>query len=155
MKIITLWQPWASAIAFGWKRNETRSWSTNYRGAIAIHAGLAGSPKAALQLAQEVNASAGHPELLSGRRAKDWVFGAIVAIATVAGVLPSEVARKKIGRLERAWGVYDDGRFAWALEDVHAVEPLPYTGAQGLRDLEREVEASLVVLNRVDRLILK
>lgn len=38
MKAITLWQPWASLIACGAKKYETRSWATNYRGPIAIHA---------------------------------------------------------------------------------------------------------------------
>ena len=40
MKAITLWQPWASLIAVGAKRIETRSWSTNYRGPLAVHASL-------------------------------------------------------------------------------------------------------------------
>jgi hypothetical protein len=38
MKAISLWQPWASAIALGWKKNETRHWSTDYRGPLLIHA---------------------------------------------------------------------------------------------------------------------
>ncbi len=38
MKALTLWQPWASAVAVGAKRIETRSWSTEYRGPLAIHA---------------------------------------------------------------------------------------------------------------------
>lgn len=39
MKVITLIQPWATLIALGEKQIETRSWSTKYRGEIAIHAG--------------------------------------------------------------------------------------------------------------------
>lgn len=38
MKAITIWQPWASLIACGAKKFETRSWKTDYRGLIAIHA---------------------------------------------------------------------------------------------------------------------
>ena len=38
MKAITIWQPWASLIAIGVKQYETRSWKTDYRGPIAIHA---------------------------------------------------------------------------------------------------------------------
>jgi hypothetical protein len=38
MKGLTLTQPWATLIAIGAKRIETRSWSTSYRGPIAIHA---------------------------------------------------------------------------------------------------------------------
>lgn len=40
VKAITLHQPWASLIAAGVKTIETRSWSTPYRGIIAIHAGV-------------------------------------------------------------------------------------------------------------------
>lgn len=39
MKALTLHQPWASLIALGVKTIETRSWSTKYRGPLAIHAG--------------------------------------------------------------------------------------------------------------------
>jgi activating signal cointegrator 1 len=38
VKAISLWQPWATLIALGEKKFETRSWLTNYRGQIAIHA---------------------------------------------------------------------------------------------------------------------
>ncbi len=39
MKALTIRQPWASLIAAGVKTIETRSWSTRYRGPLAIHAG--------------------------------------------------------------------------------------------------------------------
>jgi hypothetical protein len=39
MKALTILEPWASIIACGAKQIETRSWSTKYRGSIAIHAG--------------------------------------------------------------------------------------------------------------------
>lgn len=38
MKAISLWQPWASLIALGIKRIETRGWPTAYRGPLLIHA---------------------------------------------------------------------------------------------------------------------
>src|ERR1700689_5364039 len=38
MKALTLTQPWASLVAVGAKRIETRSWRTPYRGPLAIHA---------------------------------------------------------------------------------------------------------------------
>lgn len=39
VKALTVYQPWASLIALGEKEIETRSWPTNYRGPLAIHAG--------------------------------------------------------------------------------------------------------------------
>jgi hypothetical protein len=38
VKALTLTQPWATLIAVGAKRIETRSWATDYHGQIAIHA---------------------------------------------------------------------------------------------------------------------
>lgn len=40
MKVLTIKEPWASLIVTGHKQYEFRSWKTNYRGKILIHAGL-------------------------------------------------------------------------------------------------------------------
>lgn len=40
MKVLTIKQPWASLIINNYKKYEFRSWKTNYRGKILIHAGL-------------------------------------------------------------------------------------------------------------------
>ena len=39
MKVLTLKQPWASLVAEGIKQYEFRTWKTNYRGKVLIHAG--------------------------------------------------------------------------------------------------------------------
>ena len=38
MKAITIKQPWASLIAAGLKDIENRTWKTNFRGRVLIHA---------------------------------------------------------------------------------------------------------------------
>lgn len=40
MKVLTIKEPWASLIINGYKEYEFRSWKTNYRGKILIHAGM-------------------------------------------------------------------------------------------------------------------
>ena len=40
MKVLTIKEPWASLIINGYKEFEFRSFKTNYRGKILIHAGL-------------------------------------------------------------------------------------------------------------------
>ena len=40
MKVLTLRQPWATLVAEGIKKYEFRSWKTNYRGKLLIHAGV-------------------------------------------------------------------------------------------------------------------
>lgn len=37
MKVLSMIQPWASLFVLGETKFETRSWRTNYRGALAIH----------------------------------------------------------------------------------------------------------------------
>ncbi|MEV6967602.1 hypothetical protein AB0M47_21105 [Hamadaea sp. NPDC051192] len=44
MQALTVRQPWAWAIAHAGKVVENRSWSTSYRGLLAIHAGLKFDP---------------------------------------------------------------------------------------------------------------
>lgn len=39
MKVLTIKQPWASLIMLGLKKYEFRSWKTDYRGELLIHAG--------------------------------------------------------------------------------------------------------------------
>lgn len=36
MRALSLYQPWASLIAFGEKKVETRGWATDYRGPLEI-----------------------------------------------------------------------------------------------------------------------
>ena len=40
VKTLTIREPWASLIVNGYKEYEFRSWKTNYRGKILIHAGI-------------------------------------------------------------------------------------------------------------------
>ena len=40
MKVLTIKEPWASLIINGYKEYEFRSFKTNYRGKVLIHAGL-------------------------------------------------------------------------------------------------------------------
>ena len=48
MKVLTIKQPWATLIMQGDKKFEFRSWKTNYRGELLIHAGK-GIDKAAMK----------------------------------------------------------------------------------------------------------
>lgn len=40
MKVLTIIEPWATLIVDGYKKYEFRTWKTNYRGKILIHAGM-------------------------------------------------------------------------------------------------------------------
>ena len=63
MKVLTIKQPWASLIMLGYKRFEFRSWKTNYRGEIYIHASKTSSKitdKKLLELTKNLKARNGN-----------------------------------------------------------------------------------------------
>jgi hypothetical protein len=44
VKALTLWEPWAALVSLNIKTIETRSWPTNYRGHLIVHAGTRWGP---------------------------------------------------------------------------------------------------------------
>lgn len=124
MKAITITQPWASAIALGIKHVETRSWRTPYRGPLLIHAAK-GFPPYAREFAEV--------ERALGRVSARVPLGAVVAVARLADVRPTEDVALEVPPLERLYGDYTPGRWAWMLDDVRPLgEPIPCKGALGL-----------------------
>ena len=133
MKALTLTQPWASLVALGLKRVETRSWSTWYTGPLAIHAAKGFSP-AARRFAEEEQARGLVPARLP--------FSAIVATCRLVKCRPTEEMAPVVGGLERRLGDYTPGRWAFELEEIRALrKPVYCRGMLGLWKLPEEVEA--------------
>ena len=133
MKALSLWQPWATLIAIGAKRYETRSWLTSYRGLLAIHA--AKRPIVGTELNPAIRAVLDH----HGTPPNDLPLGAVLCVVRLVEVVPSEqvIARaqsdKRVRLEELNYGNYAPGRYAWKMEIVKvAPEPIPAKGAQGL-----------------------
>lgn len=121
---LTLTQPWASLVASGHKRFETRSWRTSYRGVLLIHAAK-GFPPEARAFAAEERALGRIPERIPR--------AAVVAVACLTDVRPVEQVAPFVSGLERHLGDYSPDRYAWQLEDVRSLEePVPWSGALGL-----------------------
>lgn len=141
MKALTLTQPYASLVAIGAKRIETRSCGTNYRGPLAIHAakglGPVGGPQGLFDLClTDPFRSALWAAGLDLHAPDDGVpLGVIVATCRIAECVPVEHvdAIYSPSRNERAFGDYSPGRFAWFLADIVALpEPIPARGLLGL-----------------------
>lgn len=133
MKALTLTQPWASLVALGLKRVETRSWSTWYTGPLAIHAAK-GFPAAARRFAEEECALGCVPARLP--------FSAIVATCRLVGCWLTEEVAPIVGVLERRLGDYTPGRWAFELEGIRPLrKPVYCRGMLGLWRLPEEVEA--------------
>jgi len=131
MKAISLWQPWASLIALGLKRFETRSWPTSYRGPLLI---CAGQRKPQWNEARDVFWG------LASRveNMVDWYmglpYGKAVAVVDLASCIKiaDHPIHDKLWREERAFGDFTPGRFAWELQSVQRVRPFPVRGRQRL-----------------------
>lgn len=154
MKALTLTQPWATLVAIGAKRIETRSWSTSFRGEIAIHAakGFPGSakdfcasrvvcralgwPESTYSLSQGINPAWQEWSDDNARRIKALPLGCVLATATMLGCVETELIRGYVGTFtdqEEAFGNYDPGRFAFLLDNViQLAAPVPAKGALGL-----------------------
>ncbi|HVB09053.1 MAG TPA: ASCH domain-containing protein [Bacillota bacterium] len=141
MKALTLTQPWASLIAAGEKRIETRSWSTRHRGPLAIHAALGFPPAARRRCATEPTASAlrrhGWADAASLPR------GAIVATCRLVDVRPIASPADAPPGDHAAFGDFGPGRWAWVLEDIRPlVPPRPARGRLGLWEIDIQTRPS-------------
>lgn len=148
MKAICLWQPWASLVAIGAKKVETRGWKTSYTGELAIIA-TAWTPRVALDLARtEPFASAFRAAEMSPSALPS---GAVVCVVEVHGYEPTDLHLRYLqgqlsadGAREIAFGDYADGRWAWLLRNARALpHPLPCKGRQGIFDLPTDVEVEV------------
>lgn len=153
MRILSLWQPWASLVALGVKRFETRSWDTTYRGLVAIHAAKGGlsakqfrtlleNDYAFWQALREVGILPPAGSLRSARSADSMPPpGKVLSVAVLQGVYRTEDARVGARPQELLFGDYSDGRWAWELiANTRLREPVEMRGRQGLKPLAKEEE---------------
>lgn len=160
MRAISLWQPWASAIAVGSKRIETRHWSTNYRGPLAIHAAkrLIKNELTYYSACWNWCGALRHLGLIMGNGKPLWEllpFGAIVATCNLVECRKTELFTsgeifskcRPAGEesdlydwTENEMGDFTPGRFGWILDDIKKLEiPIPFRGAQGFFDVRDDL----------------
>lgn len=137
MKVITLIQPWATLIALGEKKIETRSWRTKYRGELLIHAGK--------KINKEICNQEPYKRVLAkhGYTVDNLPTSVIIAKCNLAdclsvkenhswlmAVLEDESC---VGPPEYIYGDYEQGRYAWKLDNVEMLrEPITAKGKLGL-----------------------
>lgn len=113
-RALSVKQPWAWLIVNGFKDIENRSWRTNHRGPLLIHAGLDES--------EFTDYMADHilkkyrveiPELLK--------FGGVIGVADLVACHESHPSK---------W--YVPGNYAWELANPRLLRPRPCKGALSL-----------------------
>lgn len=125
--VLTLWEPWASAVAMGYKAHETRGRGTRFRGPLLVHAGKAWSPAqaAARDAFNAVLGSAGRAPLPAPRH------GLVLCVVDLVDSGPT-LERAPADDVDRVLGDWSPGRYAWTLANVRAfAEPVPWRGRQG------------------------
>ena len=148
MKALTLWEPYATLIAEGYKRYETRSWGTKYRGLVAICAAKRKLTKLDREGFDDFEIepwrSAALGTWLTGQ--DDPPYGKVVCVALlnncfqmtwpfVSGALPDELE----------FGDFRVGRYAWDFGGKERLpEPVPIIGRQRLFNVDAETERQIM-----------
>jgi len=119
---LSIRQPWVELILSGRKTIEVRSWKTDHRGELWLHAG-----KAIDQRACELNAMTG----------SDLTRGALVGVAVVSdcfefnGETWAEHQARHLNYID-----YRPGLFGWVFATVRRIRPIACTGKLGLMKLD-------------------
>lgn len=131
LRVLTLWQPWASLMAWREKLNETRPKKWGYRGWVAIHAS-----ERSCQVVDQANESYLTLALDRNKAPKPWHLprGKILAVGRFTGCFPTPPDVPVLTDQERAFGNYGPGRFYYPTADLAALPtPIAWKGGQGLR----------------------
>lgn len=131
IKVVSLWEPWATAMRRKLKKNETRSWRCAHRGWLGIHAAKKEyKPRDYdFEFNQRVQGAGIWPHHLI------TTYGHLLCIVKMVGCEKTERVRDRISEQERFWGNYDDKRYAWITSPLDLIElekPIPLRGHQGL-----------------------
>jgi hypothetical protein len=139
MKALTIRQPWATLIVMGIKNIENRSWKTNYRGELLIHAGKAKDPYA-MQAGERLCRKYGLPF------PEELPLGCYVGLVTLSGLVnmenrqvQSDITDLDMNNL-RGY-IYED--FGFVLTNPRSMPTIPANGRLGLFNPEEEILAQV------------
>lgn len=122
MKVLTLKQPWATLVAEGIKEYEFRSWKTNYRGKILIHAG-SGIDKNDMERFRKLNLNFPSKKIMAEVELVDCLE------------LNDELNEKIINENNIAYGSKKRSGYAWKLKNVRKI------------NVEKEIKGQLGLWN--------
>jgi len=127
MKVLSLTEPYATLIKNGMKTIETRSWKTNYRGKLYIHASSTKIPKAYKD----------NKELMSLVDINNLNYGNIICMCDLVDCVEmtdefiNDIKRNK--KNEYLTGIYSNGRYAWIFNNIEILDnPIKAKGHLGI-----------------------
>ena len=129
LKALTIKEPWATLIIEGYKEYEFRSWKTNYRGKILIHAGMS-IEKDMLERFKNYNLK--------------YSKGKIIGEATLVDcILVDEIFNDKLRKYDPT--IYGKSNhvktYAWKLENIKKYKtPISVKGQLGLWNYQKTTD---------------
>lgn len=127
MKALTIKEPWATLIIDGYKKYEFRSWKTNYRGKILIHAGMS-LEKDMLKRFEVYDLKCSKGEIIGEAELTDCILVDKEFNDELIKINP--VVYAKSNHVQK---------YAWKLENVIKYSnPIPIKGKLGLWNYEKE-----------------
>lgn len=128
LKVLTLRQPWATLVAEGIKKYEFRSWKTNYRGIVLIHAGT-GIDKDDMKKYEHMNL--------------DFPSRRIIAVVEIEDCLEldKDLNKKIISENNIAYGHKIRNGYAWKLKNIKKIDyDKEVNGQLGLWNIDLDEE---------------
>lgn len=128
LKVLTLRQPWATLVAEGIKKYEFRSWKTNYRGKVLIHAGT-GIDKDDMKKYEHINL--------------DFPSRRIIAVVEIEDCLEldKDLNKKIISENNIAYGHKIRTGYAWKLKNIKKIDyDKEVNGQLGLWNIDLDEE---------------
>lgn len=115
MKVLSIKEPFATLIKDNVKKIETRSWKTNYRGELYIHASKS-------TVAKEIKERKKLIELVKNR---EMNHGKIICKCNLVDCIYMDkdfLDKIKEEKIEYVCGYYEEGRYAWVLDDIEVLD---------------------------------
>lgn len=131
MKVLSLTEPFATLIYEKKKLIETRSWKTNYRGELYIHA-------------SQTKVSKNDLEIMSFLDNKNMNFGYIICKCKLVDCI--YMTKEFVENMKRnhyqeyICGEYKEGRYAWILDSIEPIKPIKAKGQLNIWDYYNEFE---------------
>ena len=130
MKVLSLTEPYATIIKEGKKAIETRSWKTNYRGKLYIHASSTKIPKEYRE----------NKDLMNLVDINNLNYGYIVCSCELIDCVEMTdefIEEVKLNKEEYISGIYARGRYAWILKNIQILDkPIKAKGHLGIWNLD-------------------
>lgn len=117
-------QPWASLIIYGFKDIENRTWETMHRGPLLIHASAKWDGGSALQAARAMS-----PVPVPDRNHPCYQFGGFIGIVDLVG-FPEDAVLSP-------WA--DPYQYQWKLANPRPIKFIPWKGQLGLFKADVEI----------------